>query len=86
MGMSPGQVTPLFNTFVRSRYQYGLALVEVNEEIGKYDLRWEEMAMKALVKTRKSIAAKGGEQLRALIKMEILSWLLEREAARIIQR
>lgn len=86
LGMPTKEFAQMFNTFVRAKYRYGLILTGVGEELNKQDDKWEELALRALVKTRKPIRRKGWRKLQALLQLERLEWPIEREAARTVRR
>lgn len=86
MGMPVKQVALIFNTFMRSKYKYGLIPTRVRTDFERYDDKWEELALRALVKTKNPINGKGRRKLQAMLKLKKLQWGVETEAARTVGR
>lgn len=65
-GLNPSQIGTMLEMCVRSKYRYGLAITGVSEEVRKQDDKWEEAAMRTMLKTKTPVAADRGRKLRAL--------------------
>lgn len=80
------QVATLLNTYVRTKYTYALTIAGVCKEVEEEDMKWGEVELKGLLKTRTAIAGKGRGKFEVLLQIEQLKWLVEREAGRTIRR
>lgn len=82
-GLPASQRGTIFNQFVRARYRYGLVVVGPNEKVIK---KWMETALRAILKTTRTIGQRVTRKLEALLQMEQLTWSLERKARRTIRK
>lgn len=58
-GLPPSQMGTVFNQYVPGKYDYGLVVVGLNENIEPEDEKWMETALRALLKTKTNIAHRG---------------------------
>lgn len=74
------QLAVLFNTFVRSKYRYGLRVTAASKEVAAYDDKLEEAVFRGFLKTRTQIKGRGKRKTQALLQFDRLQWLTERAA------
>lgn len=75
-GLSPGQMSTLFNRYVLSKEGCGLAVAWWDEETENLDRRWSEAGLKALIKTLTPLGERGRRKLVALFQVKISRWLV----------
>lgn len=63
-----------------------MILTGVGETVAKHDQQWQGIVMKAIIKTRAAVKGKGKSKLRAIIQLEHLEWLVEREVNWVVRR
>lgn len=86
LDLAPRQIQPVFQALIRSKYAYGLPLIETQEEVRDKDERWMVMAAKALLWTKANLPYVAKSKVWELLQWEAVQGAIGREARRLIRR
>lgn len=84
--MRPGQLATWFDMLLRAKYRYGLIIIGTEEGLLREDMKWEEVAINALLKAGTMLGWKRRLKRQALLQLGGLEWVAEKEAERTVTK
>lgn len=61
-------------------------MVGTRTEVSEYDVQSDQAVVRELLKTRTKVRGRGNGKMAAVLQIECLEWLVQREAGQIIRR